>query len=57
MDLVTAQWRKSSYSGTEVDCVEVALAPDTAAIRDTKNRTGGTLVFPESAFRDLTRLV
>jgi hypothetical protein len=57
MDLVTAHWRKSSYSGTEVDCVEVAFVPGTVGVRDTKNRTGGTLTFPESAWRDLTRLV
>lgn len=34
-------WRKSSYSG-EDKCVEVALGP-AAKIRDTKDRTGGTL--------------
>ncbi|VVJ21321.1 Uncharacterised protein [Amycolatopsis camponoti] len=34
-------WRKSSYSG-EDKCVEVALGP-AAKIRDTKDRSGGTL--------------
>jgi hypothetical protein len=35
-------WRKSSYSATEDKCVEVALGP-AAKIRDTKDRSGGTL--------------
>ena len=36
-------WRTSSYSGEE-KCVEVALGP-AAKIRDTKDRSGGTLEF------------
>jgi hypothetical protein len=35
-------WRKSSYSGPEAECVEVALAR-VVQIRDTKDRPGGTL--------------
>jgi hypothetical protein len=35
-------WRKSSYSATQDKCVEVALGP-AAKIRDTKDRSGGTL--------------
>ena len=35
-------WRKSTYSGQEAECVEVALAP-VVRIRDTKDRPGGTL--------------
>lgn len=35
------EWRSSRYSG-EDNCVEVALGP-AAKIRDTKDRTGGTL--------------
>jgi hypothetical protein len=36
-----SEWRTSSYTGEE-NCVEVALAAVTH-IRDTKNRSGGTL--------------
>jgi hypothetical protein len=35
------EWRTSRYSGKD-NCVEVALGP-AAKIRDTKDRTGGTL--------------
>ena len=35
-------WRKSTHSGEEIDCVEVALAP-VVRVRDTKDRRGGTL--------------
>ncbi|WP_084093250.1 DUF397 domain-containing protein [Amycolatopsis rifamycinica] len=35
------EWRTSRYSG-EDNCVEVALGP-AAKIRDTKDRSGGTL--------------
>jgi hypothetical protein len=31
-------WRKSSYSGSQTDCVEVGSADRTIQIRDTKNR-------------------
>lgn len=37
MDLAARMWRKSSLSGTESDCVEVALTENIGAIRDSKN--------------------
>jgi hypothetical protein len=41
------QWQKSSYSGNQGgNCVEVAHLPDSAvAVRDSKDRSGLTLVF------------
>jgi hypothetical protein len=56
VDLSAARWRKSSRStgiGSNGACVEVALAGPAAAVRDSKNPKGPTLVFPGRAWRDL----
>ncbi|MEU5849553.1 DUF397 domain-containing protein [Saccharopolyspora shandongensis] len=37
-------WRKSTYTDN-YNCVEVALASDSAAVRDSKNPDGGILAF------------
>lgn len=34
-------WRKSSYSGGQTNCVEVGRVSDGAAVRDTKDRAAG----------------
>lgn len=39
-------FRKSSYSGSGNNCVEVADLPGASAIRDTQNREQGHLLFP-----------
>ncbi|TWP53435.1 DUF397 domain-containing protein [Lentzea tibetensis] len=44
-------WRKSSYSGTEANCVEVALTTSAAGVRDSKHTAGPALIFSLSAFR------
>lgn len=44
--MTSPQWRTSSYSGTNGDCVEVARSPERTLVRDTKNRTGGQLAVP-----------
>jgi hypothetical protein len=43
-------WRKSTRSSGGGNCVEVSIAEtgDAIAVRDTKNRDGGTLIFPPS---------
>ncbi|GLY23882.1 hypothetical protein Misp04_36140 [Micromonospora sp. NBRC 101691] len=53
MDLTGAQWRTSTRSGNNGgNCVEVAdNLPGVVLVRDTKNRDGGTLAFPPTAWR------
>jgi hypothetical protein len=53
VDLTNAQWRKSSYStgeGENGNCVEVALAPESVAVRDSKAPSSGALVLPAPAW-------
>lgn len=48
-DLTSAIWRKSTKSGTEGNCVEVAKnLPDIIAVRDSKNPDGPALIFTPS---------
>ncbi|MET8995264.1 DUF397 domain-containing protein [Amycolatopsis sp. NPDC004169] len=47
-------WRKSSYSGVQTNCVEVKLGP-VSQIRDTKDRSGGTLTLGSAAWRAFLR--
>jgi hypothetical protein len=45
------EWVKSSFSGNNGDCVEVAALPEGArALRDSKNPDGPALVFPAAEF-------
>ena len=49
------EYRKSSYSSAQGNCVEVATLPDgTHLVRDTKNRDGGTLQFTAEEWRAFT---
>ena len=53
MNLYSASWRKSSYSGTQSDCVEVAFGSTQAAVRDSKDPNGGVLVLSPASFAAL----
>jgi hypothetical protein len=44
-------WRKSSYSSTEGNCVEVAVSAAAVGVRDSKNVAGPLLAFPVGAWR------
>jgi hypothetical protein len=43
------RWRKSTRSGNQTNCVEVAVG-ETVGVRDTKNRAGGALAVPASGW-------
>ncbi|SBT37467.1 DUF397 domain-containing protein [Micromonospora narathiwatensis] len=47
-------WRKSSHSGDEGACVEMALLPEAVAVRDSKDPSGPVLVFPPAAWAAFT---
>jgi Domain of unknown function (DUF397) len=50
-DLSGARWHKSTKSGGNGDCVEVAdNLLDIVAVRDTKQREAGTLIFTDQAW-------
>jgi hypothetical protein len=44
-DLTGAVWRKSSRSGAGNDCVELVVARNGAAVRDSKNPETGHIAF------------
>ncbi|MFE7796957.1 DUF397 domain-containing protein [Nocardia sp. NPDC057440] len=55
VDLSRAQWFKSSRSGANQDCVEVAhLDGDMVGVRDSKNPTGPALVFTPGEWEAFT---
>ena len=47
-------WHKSSYSGSQAQCVEVAELPDgTRLVRDSKNRKRPVLTVTADSWRQL----
>jgi Domain of unknown function (DUF397) len=51
MPMPEQAWIKSSYSGSQTNCVEVAVR-DRVIVRDTKDRTGPVLRFTPAAWRE-----
>jgi hypothetical protein len=45
------EWRKSSHSGTNGQCVEIAANSDQVLIRDSKDREGPVLIFTADEWR------
>lgn len=48
-------WRKSTRSNSESACVELSVATADTAVRDTKDRDGGTITLSPSAFAAFKR--
>ena len=52
IDLSRAEWRKSSYSSQDGNCVEVARnLPGLVAIRDSKALAGAKLMVSQESWR------
>jgi hypothetical protein len=51
VDLSGAVWKKSSYSGANGSCVEVADLGDYVAVRDSKDKAGPKLVFSREVWQ------
>nr|WP_209518712.1 DUF397 domain-containing protein [Streptomyces syringium] len=49
--MTCALWFKSTYSGTDSNCVEVARAPGVIGVRDSKDPGGPVLTFGPVAWR------
>jgi len=51
LDPTRAAWRKSTRSGGQGNCVEVADTPDAVGVRDSKDQSGPHLVFTRSEWQ------
>lgn len=46
------KWRKSSYSGPQDNCVEIAAIDYLVGVRDSKNPSGGALTMPPASWEN-----
>ena len=53
----TLIWRKSSASGADSGCVEVAKSGSSVLVRDTANRSGAVLAFTCAQWLGLLRRI
>jgi hypothetical protein len=51
LDPARVLWRKSSRSGGQGNCVEVADTPTVVGVRDSKDESGPVLVFARPEWR------
>lgn len=57
-ELDGAKWHKSGYSGSDNNCVERGILPTgRQAVRDTKDRERGALLFESSAWQAFVNAV
>jgi Domain of unknown function (DUF397) len=55
VDLSKAVWKKATASGGNSDnCVEVAFVDDAIAVRDSKDRNGGVLIYDRKEWEAFT---
>jgi hypothetical protein len=50
-ETVVYEWRVSSYTGGQGNCVEVGMSATTIAVRDSKDREGPVLYFGPAVWR------
>lgn len=53
-DMSRANWRKSSYSGSNGNCVETANTSSDVAVRDSQNPEGLRLTFHAETWQAFT---